>query len=188
MNRKQLIIIGGSAGSLEVIIDVVGQLQSSDHPPIILVLHRRSNADSILEDLLTQKTHLTVKEAEEKEYLKPTTIYTAPADYHVLFEQDGSISLDYSEKVNFSRPSIDVAFHSASEIYRDQLVGILLSGANADGAEGLRFVKQEGGSTIAQHPATASVPFMPESAITMGVVDRILTPDEIAAYINSLQF
>ena len=107
-------------------------------------------------------------------------VYTAPANYHLLVEREGTISLSVSEKVNWSRPSIDVLFESAALVWRDALVAVILSGASADGAQGLNAVKAVGGRTIAQDPASAEIPLMPRAAIEAGAVDEVLQPAQIA--------
>lgn len=179
-------VIGGSAGSLDVVLQILGGLQQKALPPIVIVMHRKSAADSLLTDLLSHKTHMVVKEVEEKEVIQENIIYLAPADYHLLIEKDRSFSLDYSEKVNYSRPSIDVVFQSAADVYGRGLICILLSGANADGSEGFVYVQARGGTTIAQDPSTASVPYMPESAIGKDAVTQVLNIRGITDYINSL--
>ena len=127
-----------------------------------------------------------MREAEEKAVQMPGKIYIAPGDYHLLFEQNKTFSLDASEKVNYSRPSIDVTFRSAADVYGAGLICVLLSGANADGSDGLAYVKSKGGMTDAQDPATAEVPYMPEQAILHGVVDHIIDADQLAAFLNQL--
>jgi two-component system chemotaxis response regulator CheB len=183
MNKAQLIVIGGSAGSLHVIIDLLGPLRPGFPIPLLVVLHRNVQYDSSLEDLFSAKTQLTCKEVEEKEPLQPGIIYLCPADYHVLIEKDHSFSLDYSERVNYSRPSIDVSFKSAAEAYGPGLICVLLSGANADGAEGLEYARQKGSITVVQDPATADVAFMPQYAIDRIKVDFVLRPEEMPGII-----
>ncbi len=181
-----MVIIGGSAGSLEVIINLLPDLSPALECAITLILHRKSDADTAsLADILSRKTTLPVIEAEEKEAICSGHIYIAPADYHLLFERDHSFSLDYSEKVNFSRPSIDVSFESAADVYGADLAAILLSGANNDGASGLVAVSNVGGKTIVQDPATADVDYMPQYAIKFHPPDLILAPAALAGFINS---
>lgn len=183
----KLIIIGGSAGSLDVILKLIPALQPTLPFAIILVTHRKPTSDDILVELLNTRTSWTVKEAEEKEPILPNIIYVAPADYHLLLEKSQTFSLDVSEKVNYSRPSIDITFESAAEVYTSSLLTILLSGANADGVEGMQQVKRRGGFCVVQDPATAEVAFMPQQAIDKVDVDKILPAGELAAFINSLQ-
>jgi two-component system chemotaxis response regulator CheB len=153
---------------------------------IVIVLHRKSSADSSLADLFSSRTDIPVKEIEDKEAIRKGTIYVAPADYHLLFEKNHTFSLDFSEKVSYSRPSIDVSFESASDIYEKQLVCLLLSGANSDGVNGLRIAKANGGYLAVQDPSTAESPFMPQHALDKNTVDEILKPSEIAGFINRL--
>ena len=178
--------IGGSAGSLEVIINILPSLRTDLPFPIIIVLHRKSGLDSMLVDLLSHKTALPVKELEEKEAITAGIIYVAPPNYHVLIEKNGTFSLDASEKVNFSRPSIDVTFESAAEVFGEQAVCLLLSGSNTDGAAGLQMVSQKGGWALVQDPKNATVPFMPENALNHVHVDKVLQVSEMAHFINSL--
>jgi two-component system chemotaxis response regulator CheB len=181
MNDIKLIVIGGSAGSLHVILGLVAAIPYGFPAPLLLVLHRNGLFESSLEELLSSKTSLQIREVEEKDPLTPGTIYTCPADYHVLIEKDHSFSLDYSERVNYSRPSIDVSFKSAADAYGKGLLCLLLSGGNADGAEGLEYVKEKGGVTVVQDPLTAEVPFMPQCAINRTKIDFILPPSQMPA-------
>lgn len=184
-NRYELLVIGGSAGSLEVLLHILPLLQKDLPLAIVIVVHRK-NGESLLVDLLSDKTSWPVQEAEEKEPIRPRTIYVAPSDYHLLIEADKTISLDVSEKVHYSRPSIDVSFETAAEAYHSSVIAVLLSGANADGAQGLQQIKSRGGLTIVQDPAEAAVSYMPQQAIDRTAVDYIATAAEIVAIINRL--
>ncbi|QRQ99942.1 chemotaxis protein CheB [Dyadobacter sandarakinus] len=181
-----LFLIGGSAGSLQVLFSLVPQLSASLSFAMVIVLHRGNFSDSSLSDLLSSKTPLPVREVEDKDPVQPGNIYLAPADYHLLIERERTFSLDYSEKINFSRPSIDVTFESAAEIYKSSLAGLLLSGANDDGTKGLGKIKSAGGITIVQDPETAQMPFMPHHAIHHTLVDHVLNVREMAGFINAL--
>jgi two-component system, chemotaxis family, protein-glutamate methylesterase/glutaminase len=185
MNKYELLIIGGSAGSLEVILEVLPSLRHDLDYAILLVLHRRSG-DSLLTGLLSDKTSLEVKEAEEKEAITPGVIYIAPADYHLLVEKDKTLSLDYSEKIHYSRPAIDASYETAAEAYGPLLIGVLLSGANADGAEGLLKIKQAGGLTIVQDPNEASVSYMPQQAIEKNAATKIVKTTQIIRLLNEV--
>ncbi|MCW3461857.1 chemotaxis protein CheB [Chitinophaga nivalis] len=180
-----LVILGGSAGGLQAILTILPQLDVKLQAAIIIVLHRQTHYESVLTELLSAKTMLRVKEAEEKEVLLPGVIYIAPADYHLLIEADHSLSLDYSEKVNFSRPSIDVTFEAAAAAYGCKLAAILLSGANSDGANGLAAVYAAGGITVVQDPESAEVDYMPRQALLMAPVEKVLLPEEVPVFINS---
>ena len=186
MKGCKALVIGGSAGSLEVLLKILPNLSTELSFPIIIVVHRKQGTDFLLADLLSSKTKLDVKEVEEKEEIRPKTIYIAPSDYHLLIEKHFTFSLDYSEKVNFSRPSIDVTFQSAAEVYTNKLACLLLSGSNADGVIGLKAVKVHEGLALAQDPTTASIGYMPEQAILRVKIDQILKTEEMADYINSL--
>jgi two-component system chemotaxis response regulator CheB len=166
-DKPQLLAIGGSAGSLQVVLGLLTALRAGFPLPIILILHRNSVFESSLEELLGTRTDLPIKEVEEKEPILPGTLYLCPADYHVLVEKDYTFSLDYSERVQYSRPSIDVSFLSAANVYGRGLIGLLLSGGNADGAEGLQYIRERGGVTVVQDPSTADVPYMPQQAISL---------------------
>lgn len=182
----ELLVIGGSAGSLEVILKAFPELAPTLSFAIIIVLHRKQNTDTTLIDLLSAKTKIPVIEANEKELINAGNIYIAPADYHLLIENDRTLSLDYSEKVNFSRPCIDITFQTAAETYRSSLACLLLSGASADGVEGLELVKTLNGITAVQDPATAEVSYMPQKALDKIDVDLIVESDNISGFVNSL--
>lgn len=186
MEYCEALVIGGSAGSLDVLLKVLPDINPLLPFPIIIVLHRKSGQESLLIDLLSSRTKLTVKDLEEKEKMQSSTVYLAPPDYHLLLENDKTFSLDASEKINFSRPSIDVTFESAAQVFGQNLVCLLLSGANSDGTKGLLKVKKNGGIVIVQDPDSAIVPFMPESAVGLVDCDEILDPTEMAKYINHL--
>ncbi|OIN60999.1 chemotaxis protein CheB [Arsenicibacter rosenii] len=180
------VIIGGSAGSIEVLLKILPALPEPLTYTLIIVLHRKHTAESALADLLTSKSRLVIHEVEDKEPLLPGNIYLAPADYHLLIEHSLVFSLDASEKVNYSRPSLDVSFESAADVFGPSLVGILLSGANADGTLGLKAIKRAGGLIIAQKPETARVAYMPQQAIQEAGVDYVLDIFELARLLNLL--
>jgi two-component system chemotaxis response regulator CheB len=182
----RLLLIGGSAGSLVVLLEVLPQVKIKASMAIVIILHRKNTADSLLSELLAARSGLTVKEIEDKEPLCGGEAYIAPADYHILFETDQTISLDFSEKINFSRPSIDVAFSSAADVYREQLACILLSGANADGVQGLVEAKTAGSRIVVQDPDTAETRYMPEQALQRIPGILVLKPSDMAAFINAL--
>lgn len=182
----RLLVIGGSAGSLEPLLRILPALDATMHAAIILVLHRKPSKEDILVSLLTSRTNWQVKEAEEKEKILPQHLYIVPGDYHLLIENDHTLSLDVSEKINFSRPSIDVTFDAAARTFKDKLVALLLSGANADGAAGMQKVKAFGGVTMVQDPADAEVDFMPRQAIETGEIELVLPTDKIASHINRI--
>ncbi|MHA6697335.1 chemotaxis protein CheB [Chryseobacterium sp. A301] len=186
MRTCKALVIGGSAGSLNILFKFLPSLSASLLFPIILVVHRKAGKEEMLTELLASKTQLKVKEAEEKETLEASTLYIAPPGYHLLMEKDRTLSLDASEKVNFSRPSIDVSFESAADTFEEGLVALLLSGANSDGTSGLQKVKERGGLTLVQDPESAQVSFMPQNAIDHAPIDHVLKPEQIAPLLNSL--
>jgi two-component system chemotaxis response regulator CheB len=147
--------------------------------PVLVVLHRNNVFESSLEELMSIRTNLVIKEVEEKEPVAPGVVYLCPADYHVLLEQDHTFSLDYSERVNYSRPSIDVTMRSAADVYGAGLIALLLSGGNADGSDGLAYAQSKGGLAIVQDPATAEVPYMPQQAILRMAVDLVVPTEEL---------
>ena len=181
-----MIVIGGSSGSLKVILHLLRELRTDFTIPMLLVLHRNNQQESVLAELLAAKSFLPVKEVDEKDALLAGHIYIAPQDYHVLLESDGYFSLDYSEKMHYSRPSIDVSFISAAEAYGSNLVCILLSGANADGAEGLQEVKKHNGIAIVQDPDEAEVDYMPRQALQRGEVDYLMNTNQLVDFLNGL--
>jgi two-component system chemotaxis response regulator CheB len=186
VNKGKLIIVGGSAGSLQVILHILQHLPNDYPIPVLLIIHRAYSNDSMLLDLLGAKSNLAVREVEEKDKIISSCVYLAPADYHVLIEMDETFTLDYSEKLNYSRPSIDVSFISAAMVYGKSLIGILLSGANEDGAEGLKEIKEHGGHTIIQDPEDAMVNYMPVQASLKSRIDEVLNTEQITRYLISL--
>lgn len=182
----EMLVIGGSAGSLDVLLEIFPKLKTKLSFSIVIVLHRKSSADLTLTELISIKTVLPVKEVEDKESIQKSVVYVAPADYHLLIEKTQHFALDYSEKVNFSRPSIDVVFESAANVYGSALTCIVLSGANNDGTEGARIIKEKGGVVVAQQPETAIVSFMPEFVIKNVQPHYILNTQELIQFINSL--
>ncbi|WP_256013789.1 chemotaxis protein CheB [Desertivirga xinjiangensis] len=188
LKKVEAILIGGSAGSLDVILRMLPDLRRDLSLSIIIILHRSTTVDNTLVDLLSSRTSLMVKEAEEKEKILPGIIYIAPPDYHLLVENDRSFSLDFSEKILYSRPAIDVTFQTAADVYKSFLVAILLSGANADGSEGLVAVQNAGGITIVQDPADAEINYMPHQALLKLTPAHIMKKADLAGFINRLPF
>lgn len=168
------IVIGVSAGGLAALSKLFSFLSDRFPLPIAVVQHVASGAHGNRFTHFNNNCGLTIKEADEKEAIRPGFIYFAPPDYHLLIERDGTFSLSIDARVNFSRPAIDVLFESAAYAWSSSLIGILLTGASSDGAHGMRQIKQYGGMTISQDPATAEYPVMPKAAIDAGVVDKIL--------------
>jgi two-component system chemotaxis response regulator CheB len=182
-NDFKVVMIGGSAGSLQVLMQLLPQLPSPLHYAIVIILHRKNTEDNILEELIALKATAAVQEVEDKVVVEPGYIYIAPASYHLLFESNFAISLDISEKINFSIPSIDVSFQSASEAFKSNAIGILLSGANSDGTAGLVSIKSQGGITVVQDPNTAEIDFMPKNALKKALPDQVLSIEEISDFL-----
>lgn len=174
-----LLVIGGSAGSLSVVLQLLPCLKAEWDLAVLVVFHRRDDDDNTLVEILSHRTCYALKEVEDKEPILTRTVYIAPPDYHVLIEKEKSFSLDYSEKINYCRPSIDATFDSAADAFGESLVAMLLSGANADGVSGLDNVRQNGGLIVIQDPATAEVPYMPRAALDVMAADFILDPKDI---------
>jgi two-component system, chemotaxis family, protein-glutamate methylesterase/glutaminase len=181
-----MMVIGGSAGSLDVVLSIMTHLPPDTRATIVVVVHRKNAPESPMISLLATRSGLPVKEVEDKEPILPGTIYLAPADYHLLVENRGSFSLDCSEKIHYSRPSIDITFDSAAEQFGAALVGVLLSGANADGAEGLYRIREAGGFTVVQDPKTAEIDYMPRAAIDRGAACAVVPAKDLGAYLKAL--
>jgi two-component system chemotaxis response regulator CheB len=182
----EAIVIGTSIGGLKALQELLAPLPDDFALPIIVVQHRPPAPNDFFTFSLNEACQLTVKEAEEKEPVKPGVVYLAPANYHLLVEADKTLSLSIDAKVYYSRPSIDVLFETASEVYRSGLIGVILTGANDDGTIGLKKIKEKGGLAIVQDPTTAEVETMPLSAIRTNSVDKILPPAEIPLFLIQL--
>ncbi|MBV1879158.1 MAG: chemotaxis protein CheB [Pseudomonadales bacterium] len=180
------IVAGVSQGGIVALETLLPQLSKTFDKPIIIVQHRAASSDTFLSEHLNSLSLIQVEEAEEKQPIKSGTVYLAPAGYHLLIEQDMTFSLSCDERVNFTRPSVDVLFESAADCYTHQLLGIILTGYNSDGAKGLQRIKQAGGLALVQDPEDAEVPDMPLAAIKITPVDAILTLDQLAQYLNRL--
>lgn len=180
------ITIGASYGGMEAIRILLQGLPKDFKIPIAVVLHIGSNKINSYLSVLNSTTHFKVKEAEEKENLKPHKVYFAPPNYHLLLENNLSFSLSTEKKVNYSRPSIDVLFETAAWSLRENLVSILLTGSNSDGANGLETVKKYGGITLVQNPETAHAKTMPESAIKKFQPDYVMGIREIAEKVGEI--
>lgn len=167
-NKDRIILIGGSAGSFPIIMNLLPLLPGNFNMPIILVLHRMRNVVSEMAQLFSKASYVhVIREPEDKELIQPGFIYLAPQNYHLLIEPDKVFSLDYSEQVNFSRPSIDMSFISAAHVYKENCMGVLLSGANKDGTNGLSHIITNGGMAIIQDPIDAAYTAMPIEAIKL---------------------
>jgi two-component system, chemotaxis family, protein-glutamate methylesterase/glutaminase len=182
----EAIVVGGSAGALDALTAILPALPAAYPIPIALVLHIRADRPSHLAKVLSNQCALEVREADDKERLVPNTLYIATPGYHLLIERDRSFALSVDELVHFSRPSIDVLFESAADAYGSGTLGLLLSGANEDGARGLARIKQLGGLTLVQTPETAAVATMPNAALGLFKVDHVLPPAELGRFLAQL--
>jgi len=179
-----LIVIGGSAGSYTGLLTILKKLPKNFLHPIVVILHRLKNVDSDIDKLMASALKRTfVKEPEDKEEIKPGYIYLAPRNYHLLVEEDDSFSLDYSEMVDYSRPSINVTMQSFASVYGKRVTGIVLCGANNDGAAGLKSILENGGTAIAQQPSTCEYPAMPLAAVELNKAAKVLTPADIGDFL-----
>ncbi|MES2852111.1 MAG: chemotaxis protein CheB [Bacteroidota bacterium] len=179
MHYYEAIVIGVSSGGMNALKIISSSLPVHFNLPIIIVQHLSAHSDSHWIKLLNEKSHLNVKEADEKEKIEKGNIYIAPPNYHLLIEKDKTFSLTIDERVNFARPSIDVLFESAAEAYKNKLIGIVLTGSNSDGTKGIKRIKDCGGLAIIQDPNTADSEYMPKSAIAAIEPDYIVSLEEI---------
>ncbi len=182
----ELVVIGASWGGLHAVRTVLDGLGDSANAAIVLAQHRGAAGGERLAPLLQRHTQLLVREAEDKDRLTPGSVYLAPPDYHTLIESDGTIALSTEAAVRHARPSIDVLFRSAAEAYRERCVGVVLTGANADGAEGLALIKRLGGVAVVQDPRTAERREMPSAALEATNADLVLPLEEIGFFLRGL--
>ena len=184
--RYEVIVMGASAGGLNAISSLLEVLPDNYQLPIIIVQHRARDKKDLLEEVLQNKCRITIKQADEKEKIEKGIVYIAPPDYHLLIENDLTFSLSADEYIQFSRPSIDVLFESAAAVYKDKLIGIILTGANSDGANGVIAIKANNGLTIAQNAEEAFSPVMPTAAVKTNAVTHIWTLSEIRDFLLNL--
>lgn len=182
---ERLVVIGASLGGLTVLQKILGALPEDLPMPIAIAQHRHRTSNELLASVLQKGCPLKVVEAEDKQLLKPGFVYLAPADYHLQVEGE-HFSLSLEGPVLYSRPSIDVLFQTAASCCGSNVIGVILTGANADGAAGARSIKERGGIVIVQDPATAEAPQMPAAAIAATAVDQILPVSEIAQFLVKL--
>lgn len=184
---NDLVVIGGSAGALEALLMLVPMLSDELATPIAIAIHLGANQRNLVPDLIRKVTSRTVTEAEDKQPLEPHCIYIAPPNYHLLVERTATLSLSVDEVVNFSRPSIDVLFESAADAFRVRCTGVLLSGANEDGARGLQRIADAGGRAYIQAPASANHPTMPDAALRrLGPRARVFPIPELARALSPI--
>lgn len=183
--KVEAIVIGTSAGGLNALKEILLKIPTGFPVPILIVQHIRADSEDYWIKNLNTQCKVKVKEAEEKEEIAKGNVYIAPPDYHMLVEIDRTITLSQEEKVNFSRPSIDVLFETASDVYQDKLMGVVLTGASKDGAVGLRKIKKNGGVTVVENPATAEFSLMPTEAVRASKIDYVLSLQEIVDLITT---
>ena len=184
--RYDAVVIGVSTGGLHALERLFARLEARFRLPVIVVQHQHPHSNNFLVTYLNAHCRIPVQEALDKEPIRDGIVYIAPPNYHLLVEMDRTLSLASTEKVNYARPSIDELFFTAAEAYRSQVIGVILSGANADGSQGLRMIKTVGGLAIVQDPSTAEAPSMPEAALRATDVDYMLPIEEIGALLNDI--
>ncbi|CAH0150744.1 chemotaxis protein CheB [Pseudomonas mediterranea] len=183
----EAIAVGASAGGVEALLRLFGHLRKGFRLPVLVVLHLPNERYSQLAQVLDHRLAIPVEEARDKQDIRPGTLYVATPGYHLSVEADRSLSLSLEEPVHHSRPSIDVLFESAADVYGAKLLAIVLTGANDDGAKGLARVKELGGTTVVQDPAEAQVSTMPEAALALHEPDHILTLQGIGQLLAGLE-
>jgi len=181
------LVIGGSAGSFQVITRILNSLPKNFPLPVLLSLHRLKHVRSGFVEALSIKSGIELCGSFDKDSIKPGKAYLAPSNYHMYVELNKKIALSTEEPVNHSRPSIDLTFETAAQAYRDKLIGIILSGANRDGAYGLKKLKQLGGLAIVQDPNECQVKTMTEASLKLTTVDHIFTTQQIINFLQGLK-
>lgn len=184
--RIAAVVMGASAGGIEALSVLLPALPQNLRVPVFIVLHLPRERPSLLVEIFERRCALRVKEAEDKEPIGPGTVYFAPPDYHLLIESSGQLALSADEPVHYSRPSIDVLFQSAADVYAERLLGVILSGANQDGADGLQAVHAAGGVTVVQQPEDALVPHMVRSALQRTPANFVITLAQLARLLSEL--
>lgn len=180
-HRSELLLLGGSAGSFKPIFEAVNIFPKTLNKTVLVVIHRKRNFLSEMENLFALNSRMLLREVGDKEAININTVYIAPANYHTLIESKERFGLDVSDAVWYSKPSIDVSFESAAEIYGNLCTAVLFSGANPDGAAGLLALRNKGALTIVQDPNDAEMPEMPKAALNLNAAEYILSTDQILA-------
>ncbi len=185
--KYSALVMGGSAGSIKVIKQILGDLTFVPSVPIFIALHRlQSDKNSKLQEVIQYATPIPVIEPTHGQRIEGGKIYLAPADYHLVVTPELTFELSGSPLVHYSRPSIDVLFLSSADIFKHNLIGVLVTGANRDGALGMKAIKEQGGHTIVQDPNDSFVATMPKAAIQLSKIDHVLNSNEIASHLNRL--
>jgi two-component system chemotaxis response regulator CheB len=180
-----VVVVGASWGGLEALTSLVRGLPADFSVPVVAVQHRGRDSQALLASLLQDRTKLRVSEPDDKEPLLAGHLYVAPADYHLLVD-DGHLTLEMDAPVRYSRPSIDVTFSSAADTFGPRAIGVVLTGANADGSRGLRCIVDAGGTGIVQEPESAEMPVMPRAARLAVPEATVLPVEKIALYLVTL--
>lgn len=183
MTNHKAIVIGVSSGGMQALAILLPAFPEKFSVPVIVVQHRIDEPDSFLEKYLNQQCKLNVVEAKPNEKITPSTIYFAPGGYHLMVEQEFIFSFSVDAPVHYSIPSIDVLFESAADVYKEKLIGVILTGANADGSNGLKKLRDLGGLGVVQDPETADCRTMPDSAIKIAGADYILALADIGSFL-----
>lgn len=185
-NKYKAVVIGGSAGSFQGITKILSQLPEGFPLPIIMCLHRLKHVRNGFVEALSIKSITKVTEPFDKEQIKKDHVYLAPSNYHMSIELGNNFCLSTEEMINNSRPAIDITLSSAGYVYKDRLIGILLSGANKDGAQGMKHIHDRKGLTIVQEPSECMIDTMPTAAMAATEIDYVLKIDEIVSFLNEL--
>lgn len=181
----KLVVVGTSTGGLNALQTLLPKLPKKFSCAVVVVQHRGKEPGSQLRDFLQRSSSLPVKEPEDKEPIRAGCVYLAPRDYHLLVEP-GNFALSTEAPVYFARPSIDVLFESAADAYGEDVIGVVLTGANGDGARGLARIKEAGGLAVVEEPSSAQAPEMPQAALAATKVDRVLPLPEIGVFLNAV--
>jgi two-component system chemotaxis response regulator CheB len=185
-NSYKAIVIGGSAGSFQGITKILSQLPKTFPLPIIMCLHRLKHVRNGFVEALSIKSVFPVVEPYDKEQIKKGGVYLAPSNYHMSVELGNYFAMSTEEMMNNSRPAIDITLGTAAYVFREKLIGILLSGANRDGGMGMKHIKDKGGLTIVQEPTECMIDTMPKAALALTKIDHVLKVDDIVSLINEL--
>jgi len=185
-NSYKAVVIGGSAGSFQGIVKILAQLPKNFPLPIIMCLHRLKHVRNGFVEALSIKSVVQVTEPYDKEPIKKGGVYLAPSNYHMSVELGNHFALSTEDLVNNSRPAIDITLGTSAYVYRDKLIGILLSGANRDGGLGMKYIKDKGGLTIVQEPSECMIDTMPRAAMQLTQIDHVLRIDQIVEFLKEL--
>lgn len=184
-SAHNIVVLGASAGGFQALKNILTEIKRPLNLSLLVVIHRLNNVHSLIEEVFANSGVVAVKEAQQGEKLELNTVYINPADYHMKISEQLTIELSHSEPINFSRPSIDYTMTHAARLLKNKATGIILTGANVDGADGLRQIHDHGGTCIVQYPGEAAYPHMPESAATFVKDAQILTLRDISRLLQS---